>query len=257
MILQTQRLQIIPRLIRHFAPLILFWQYTTTIIRPFRRYRKSPNNYLYLQTLKIITIFTHPSVAWKLSHSPQIVLLMSEGRDWDHHLKIAFLTFLQWASMIFYLFLIFTFANTTNHHMFQFVSLGVLVITSLASVATKAYDAEQSTRLVSMIVLAVTAAIALSMVIYAIIGAIRKHAKSVHAVSFLCDSGNSCPHLKLLRGTISMSRFRWRLRDFSIVWVFSWKLPIFDQNGSILWIVLEGRDLVGLNFEFLAFSIKF
>ncbi|XP_059061770.1 uncharacterized protein LOC131854654 [Achroia grisella] len=62
-----------------------------------------------------------------------------------------------------------------------FECIGVIVVTISTAIATKLYSSQQSGRLVAMITVAVTAAIAMSVVIYAIVGVFRKYKKPLHA----------------------------------------------------------------------------
>ncbi|XP_052753864.1 uncharacterized protein LOC116413396 [Galleria mellonella] len=66
-----------------------------------------------------------------------------------------------------------------------FKCFGVIVVTISTAIATKLYSSQQSGRLVAMITVAVTAAIALSVVIYAIVGVFRKYKKPLHATTIV------------------------------------------------------------------------
>ncbi|XP_004921688.3 uncharacterized protein LOC101740169 isoform X1 [Bombyx mori] len=61
-------------------------------------------------------------------------------------------------------------------------ALTLIVITVVTSLATKIYDVEQSSRLVGMVVLAVTAAITISMLIYSNVGVFKKRSKPLHTM---------------------------------------------------------------------------
>ncbi|KAM3961832.1 uncharacterized protein ACR2FA_004154 [Aphomia sociella] len=61
--------------------------------------------------------------------------------------------------------------------------IAVIVVSISTAIATKLYSSEQSGRLVAMITIAVTAAIALSVIIYAIVGVFRKYKKPLHAAA--------------------------------------------------------------------------
>ncbi|XP_062526708.1 uncharacterized protein LOC101740169 isoform X2 [Bombyx mori] len=62
-------------------------------------------------------------------------------------------------------------------------ALTLIVITVVTSLATKIYDVEQSSRLVGMVVLAVTAAITISMLIYSNVGVFKKRSKPLHTLA--------------------------------------------------------------------------
>ncbi|CAH2074604.1 unnamed protein product, partial [Iphiclides podalirius] len=64
-------------------------------------------------------------------------------------------------------------------------SVAVIAVTVTAALATKIYSDDLSGRLVAMVVLAVTAAVTISVGIYAAIGAIRKQRKPVHSASMV------------------------------------------------------------------------
>ncbi|VVC96207.1 unnamed protein product [Leptidea sinapis] len=61
-------------------------------------------------------------------------------------------------------------------------SVVVIAVTIASAIATKIFNKEQSGRLVAMIVLAVTAAVSISVIIYGVIGIFRKRKKPVHAL---------------------------------------------------------------------------
>ncbi|KAI5635453.1 tetraspanin family domain-containing protein [Phthorimaea operculella] len=64
-------------------------------------------------------------------------------------------------------------------------SLALIALSVSTAIATKIYGAEQSGRLVSMIILAVTAATTLSAVIYATVAVFKQKIKALHAISIV------------------------------------------------------------------------
>ncbi|KAG6460556.1 hypothetical protein O3G_MSEX012056 [Manduca sexta] len=64
-------------------------------------------------------------------------------------------------------------------------ALSLIAVTVLTSLATKVFDTEQSNRLVGMVILAVTAAVAISMGIYAVVAVFKKQTKPIHAATIV------------------------------------------------------------------------
>ncbi|KAJ0180301.1 hypothetical protein K1T71_003705 [Dendrolimus kikuchii] len=60
------------------------------------------------------------------------------------------------------------------------IAIALIIVAIVTSIATKAYDTEQSSRLVGMVMLAVTAAVTVSVSIYALVAVIKKDSKPVH-----------------------------------------------------------------------------
>lgn len=81
---------------------------------------------------------------------------------------------------------------------FQLLSVAVIGVSVTTAFATKIYSSDMSGRLVAMIILAVTAAIALSIAMYAVIAVFRNQVKPVHAVS-----GRALPALGAYLSTVS------------------------------------------------------
>lgn len=67
---------------------------------------------------------------------------------------------------------------------FQSLAFALIVVSILTCIATKAYDADQSGRIVAMVLLAVTAALTICSVIYMQVATFRCETKRMILVSF-------------------------------------------------------------------------